>query len=274
MDRVFRALRGGKMKKAKMIGTAVLAAVFMGGCSHPRLTVFTEVSLKEKAVKRQYVSRGAMEYILWQIWDSGFLNAGPVIRQEIFNNDYGVFVKPQRKGAHIRGRAYFLARGEAPDRIMLNRTLFAHFVYDHKNGPVCYLMDKRAVATMLHELFHDFWHNILDDRSRAIFTAEAETFFIELIMAEAYNDRRGFLSGLGWDNPPQEAFEVFLELIALRDEYPAKKFFGTEMYSILADRAFSGRIVIPEPFRKYYGGIVSDRVLHCSKAQRYGNQCL
>jgi hypothetical protein len=249
------------MKGLKMIGAALTVTVFFTACSRSRVTVYPGVCLKEQAAERQFVSRDAVEYILSEIWSSGFLCRDPRIEEEISNNLYGVFRKQRRKAAHIRGRAYFLAKNDGPDRIMLSRKIFAHYDYYKKEGPVCYLMDYRAAATMVHELFHDFWYNLMNDEIRTLFAVEAENFYSALSSARDRGERVGFLSALGWKDPAEGSFEVFEELKELRKRYPDAKFFGTELFSIIADRTFSGRMIIPLSMKNYYAGLLSDQAL-------------
>ena len=56
-------------------------------------------------------------------------------------------------------------------------------------------------------------------------------------------------------------FLPFAELLAVKKNYTNDKFFGTELYSIIADRTFSGKMIIPKQLRKFYNGIISNTVL-------------
>jgi hypothetical protein len=66
---------------------------------------------------------------------------------------------------------------------MLNTRLFAHLKpkpkQPHMDKVRIRKIDRRILATIVHELFHDFWHNVLDGRKRYLFAGEAEIFFIQ-----------------------------------------------------------------------------------------------
>jgi len=83
-------------------------------------------------------------------------------------------------------------------------------------------------------------------------------------MITTMQDKLNFLKEMGYHAPEECNFEPFEELQIVKKSYTDEKFFGTELYSIIADRAFSGKIIIPKPFRKFYNGIVSEAFLEKS----------
>jgi hypothetical protein len=142
--------------------------------------------------------------------------------------------------------------------VLLNRKLFPHLERAISGNAKAIGRDKKIIATLIHELFHDFWYNTLDFQKRFMFSAEAEIFFREIEMIQTKQDILDFLEDIGYDAPKESHFEPFQELQVVKKNYTDEKFFGTELYAIIADRAYSGKIIIPKPFRKFYNGIISE----------------
>ena len=148
--------------------------------------------------------------------------------------------------------------------MLLNKKLFPHLERDQSGQAKAKERDRNIIATLIHELFHDFWYNTLDFQKRFMFSAEAEIFFREIEMIVTTEDKLNFLKNMGYHTPEASDFKPFEELRIVKKSYTDEKFFGTELYSIIADRAYSGKIIIPKPFRKFYNGIVSETFLEKS----------
>ncbi len=149
---------------------------------------------------------------------------------------------------------------------MLNAKLFGHLEPapkpPHMDKISIKRLDRRIRATLVHELFHDFWHNILDERRRYLFSSEAELFFIELMLAKTDEERLRFLRNSGYTQPEEVHFDSFEVLLEIKEMYNPQKTFGTELYATLAGRAFSEVTIIPKQLRKYYLSIISDEILN------------
>lgn len=207
------------------------------------------------------LSKNAVESLLAEIWYSDFLNRNELNETEILNNNYGIFGEASTFAQQTKGRACFIIEEGYSDLVLLNRKLFPHLKRDMTGEAKVIERDRKIIVTLIHELFHDFWYNTLDFQKRFLFSAEAEIFFREIEMIETYQDKLEFLKAIGYQTPDEGDFRSFEELKAVKKNYTDEKFFGTELYSILADRAFSGKIIIPKPFRKFYNGIISESFL-------------
>lgn len=198
---------------------------------------------------------------MYEIWDSGFIRKNGITKKEILNNAYGIFRQAPIVLSEPEGRAYYQKREGKKDLLMLNARLFGHLEPEPKQPHMDKVrikkLDKEILGTIVHELFHDFWHNALDGRKRYLFAGEAEIFFIQLIVARSERQKQADprSSGDGLDrNMHEETFEILLEIL---DIYSLDKV-SKELYSVLAGRAFSGKSTIPGPFKKYYSALVSD----------------
>jgi ankyrin repeat protein len=147
---------------------------------------------------------------------------------------------------------------------MLNANLFGHLEpapkLPHMKKVRVKKLDKGIRPTLVHELFHDFWYDVLDQRKRFLFSVEAEIFFMELLLAKTELEKKQFLWELGINPQGNIDFESYEVLREIQDIYRMEKL-GTEIFAILAGRAYSGKTVIPKPFQKYYSMLLSDEVL-------------
>lgn len=258
----------GKTKREKGFGTWPTGAwlvpfLLCAACAgHPRIEyqVFADVQIREGLACRSQACQGTIEYLLSEVWDSGFFCDDAELLQEILNNSYGIFECQNCPERLKRVRAFYLYDNNT-ERVMLNKSLFRQFKVSTWSGITLTDLDSRIKATLVHELLHDFWFHVLDDTRKARFTSEAEQFYHELCAAVSEQDKLDFLKRAGYANPTLAAFVPFEGVKRLRERYPNRSFFGTELFAVLADRAFSGRILIPQRFRSYYKGILSDRAL-------------
>lgn len=248
-----------KTISSKLLGTILTLILASFCCITIEFELYNDVKLNSKYSKRWTPNKKGIEGLLMEVWSSDFLRKNRITEEEILDNHYGIYSKDNPL-APTRGRACYL-KSKQEDKIMLNADLFAH--YERKNrGAEVKFSDKRIKATLVHELFHDFWYNILDDSQKTLFSMEAEIFFQELKIVKTKEEQLKFLRRIGLCQPSPENFKPFQKLKSLRKRYDYRKFFGTELYSIIADRVFSGIIILPKPFKKFYYGILSERTLH------------
>jgi len=224
--------------------------------------MYSEVNLEVDYKYCEYPSKKTMERLLAEIWDSGFLNRNRINEEEIINNNYGIFKKSCAEAHFAEGRACYIREKDQRDKILLNKILFPHYERVEGNEIIYIRLDKRIKATLVHELFHDFWHNLLNPRERDWFSIKAKKFYEEIKIATTGEDKLRFLRDIGYVEPTEDNFPCYEELDLLKDKYPERKFFGTELYAILAERAFSGKMIIPKQLREFYKGIISETYLN------------
>lgn len=255
------------MRNSKLLKTYLLLVVTLTSCSRflkIESEIYPNLELKSDSrfLYRNTADKITIESLLAEVWTSGFLRKNELIEKEILNNNYGVFCGDSESSSLEMHRARYIKILGQKDKVMLCTSLFSHFVLSSNRTTVHKTLDRRIKATLIHELFHDFWHNILDERKKFLFSIEAEIFFLEVMMAEKKQDKVMFLRNAGLNEPSKDDFKPYDELQDLKVNYADKKFFGSELYSIIADRAFSGKMIIPKQLRKFYYGILSESALN------------
>lgn len=255
------------MKYPKCIAALLLFLSPFLCCQKSRYKLYPDIELRPTSKKGSFPSKQTIQGLLYEIWESGFIRKNEITKKEILDNAYGIFRKAPKILSEPEGRAYYQNREGKKDLLMLNARLFGHLEPEPKQPHMDKVrirkLDRRILATIVHELFHDFWHNVLDGRDRYLFAAEAEIFFIGLIVARAERLKQ---AGPGRTHPDyiripdDETFDVLLEIL---DIYSLDKV-SKELYSVLAGQAFSGKSIIPQPFRKYYAVLISDDFLKTS----------
>ena len=249
------------MKLTKVSALAVIIIMASGGCQSVRWEVYPELRIESHAGSCSGPGRNALEDLLADIWDTGFFNDNQLSREEILNNRYGIFAEGSPVYRFTSGRACYIKDKNNTDLVMLNRALFSHVDKDMRGKVGIRFKDRNMSATLVHELFHDFWHNILDRQKRVLFASEAEILYKDIVMALTIEDKLLFLEKIGYLDPEEKNFEPFERLKTVKKNYTPEKFFGTELYAVMADRTFSRKIIIPLPLRKFYAGLISDAVL-------------
>lgn len=244
-----------------MLWTTWFVALALTNCKSFDLEVYPDLNIHSYPGYNSTAGQRSVERLLSEIWQSDFLNRNALNEDEILNNHYGIFGNSSKFAKHTKGRACFIIEEGYSDMVLLNRRLFPHLTYDGNGNVMARMLDSKIMATLIHELFHDFWYNTLDFQKRFLFSQEAEIFYREIEMIQSQQDKLNFLKNIGYHHPQENDFIPFEELQIVKKTYTDEKFFGTELYSIIADRAFSRRIIVPKPFRKFYNGIISDSFL-------------
>ena len=249
----------------KLMKIIFLFLLSLSFCQKADYKLFSDVKLHPTSRKGSFASKQTIEGLLYEIWDSGFIRKNNLTQQEILNNAYGVFRKAPKTLSEPEGRAYYHQRDGQKDLLMLNASLFGHLEPapkpPHMDKVNIKRLDRRIRATLVHELFHDFWHNILDERKRYLFTSEGEIFFIELMLSKTELEKQQLLSEIGIGQNEAFDFESFEVLLEIKAIYNLEKL-GTELFSTMAGRAYSGKTIIPKHFKKYYSFLLSDEVLN------------
>lgn len=253
------------MRISKLIQSASLLALVLTCCCGFRLKVnevYPDISLKSEFKRTSLANEDGVRSLLSEVWDSGFLNKNELNRREILNNQYGIFSKDSELFSFTGDRACYIRKKGREDKVMLNKKLFTHFERYSPGSHKFRQKDKRIDATLIHELFHDFWHNILDDKKRLLFSIESEIFYREMSLAQTTKDKLKFLRSIGFNKPTRGNFKPYEELKDMRVNCSDQIFFGTELYAIIADRLFSGKMIVPKQLRKFYKGIISEVALN------------
>ncbi len=242
-----------KSLKSTILSAGILACSLLG-CSLPKLGIYQErptIHTKGNYSVNCEANKESIDALLSNIWHSGFLKQSEEVREEILNNVYGILnetyeienvineelknVMEVCKERKTRG-CFINKKKKGIDYLILNERLFCHKEYNNKGGTEYKRMDEKIEKTLLHELFHDFWFNKLSLEERLEFSLEVEIWFGEL-------DKNSSL---------------YKNLSRIRKNYDENKFFGRELYSIVADKAFTEDIVIPKPLRRFYEKFVSE----------------
>jgi len=250
------------MKRSKLLAVTILIISTLMSCKSFQMEVYQSVRIGSEKGYRSAANQATLEDLLGEIWDTGFFNDNLLSREEILNNRYGIFGSGSSVARVTQGRACFIKEQGNSDMIMLNSKLFPYMEINANGRFAAHMRDPKIKATLVHELFHDFWHNALNLQKRFLFASEAEVLVRELLMVRTIEDKLEFLQRAGFKNPRVKNFESFDELLIVKKNYTPEKFFGTELYSIIADRTFSKKMIIPKQLRKFYSGIISDPILN------------
>ncbi|MFB0565784.1 MAG: hypothetical protein ACETWK_08920 [Candidatus Aminicenantaceae bacterium] len=253
------------MRNSKLLIAVLLLVVAITSCIRLK-RIELEVKPDTELNSYSHYRNGTVkEKMITEIWTSGFFEINDINQEEIINNIYGIFGNSYGLSSGPIRQACYIYLENHKDRVMLNTNLFSHSKINNESEVKLKPSDERIKASLVHELFHDFWYNILDKRKRILFSKEAEILFIESIMAQTKSEKLHFLHNIGLNKTLEDDFKLFEGLKKLKEHYPDQKFFGTELYSIIADKTFSRMMIIPRQLRKYYYGIISDNVLNNSK---------
>ena len=82
------------MKKTAIIEILILASVTpLCGCNlvMTNTVLYQNVDFRSQKQRNQLPSKKSMEWLLTEIWNSGFLEKNELVEREILNNHYGVF---------------------------------------------------------------------------------------------------------------------------------------------------------------------------------------
>jgi hypothetical protein len=159
-------------------------------------------------------------------------------------------------------------------KIMIRDTLFCHLDFNLKGDSIYKVMDEEIDRSLLHEIVHKIWYDFLPLEKKLEFEVEGEAVYGRMAAAETDAQKLNFLKGIGFAKPELEDFKGYEELKKKRESYKEEpkdsrfrddEFFGTELYSTLAGRAFAGDLIIPKHLRKFYEGIISEKYLNKDK---------
>ncbi len=248
--------------KIKPILLKALLPFVLYGCASTfsvNAVIFNGISLSGNGPHKQdncTPSKGTLEYLLNDIWNSGFIVKSERNKKEILDNSYGIFPVESEldicgmncNGAHANGY------------ILLNESLFCTDLTGRLKIFRSYNTPPDNV--LVHELFHDFFYKLMDDDSKNDFTELARDFYYSVLDAETSFEKLELLRDVGFDDPVEKDFDsVFSKLREMRKAYTKMdedRFLSEELFSIFVENAYAGRFNIPEELRVFYRGLISD----------------
>lgn len=256
-----------KSKAASAGGTAVLAVLLSvsSGCLGIRHEVSPGSNLRIEPTTDRSPEEKRIRQFLKEIWSSGFLADSPLIRAEVQNNQYKIYGREKAFADLGSGRAYYLRNAAPQDQILLSKSLLGGLVYSPIKRKVRFKQtDRKIHETLVHELFHDFWFNILDSSERLAFSAEAELLIRDIELANSKKDRLDFLARAGYSKPDENSFKAYTGLLIAKRQYGNYMFYRYECFPVLAAKAFARELIIPRELRRFYVGLISEETLNTS----------
>ena len=120
------------------------------------------------------------------------------MRAEIYNNEYAFF-DPRSSLASLqkKGMACFSQGPNRKATIYLREDLFAHYKVDLEGVLERRSVESTALSVLVHELCHDFWANILDERERDFFAMDGAVFIADYQQAMTLEEQREFFLRAG-----------------------------------------------------------------------------
>jgi hypothetical protein len=262
-----------RMKPADTLGIAVfLVPAFLIFAASPalqggRVAQAAAGQSRDHRVRGPSSAEAAVSPLLAQIWSSGFFRRNEAVRQEILNNEYAFFDRGRPLAGQEKGGLGCYSRGVGgKDTIFLRKDIFAHFdvriegVFDHHD------LRPKILTVLVHEICHDLWTNILDERERMAFSREGREFVSDYRRALTADEKQFFLRWIGDDTPDLGRVQFFASLDGMLKTYPPSVRCGQELFAWLAERFFSTNAKIPKPLRKYYAGILTGLLIGEPKA--------
>jgi hypothetical protein len=201
---------------------------------------------------------GTAGRLIDRLWDSGFFRRSPAVRDEICNNSYAFF-DPRSPLAALqkKGMACFSRGPDGKDTIYLREDIFAHYRVDLEGILVRRSVESTALKVLVHELCHDFWINLLDERERDFFALDGAAFIADYQQALLAEERQEFLFQAGQTGRESDLTDLCSEFDVLIASYPPALLYGPELFAWFGERAFSIGLKIPPTFRRYYTRLIS-----------------
>lgn len=200
----------------------------------------------------------AAEPLLARLWASGFFRRNEAVLRELLNNDYAFLDQGGPKAPRgILGLACFSRTPGARDTIFLKKDLFAHFEVGLEGVFERADVGGKVLSVLVHEICHDLWVNVLDERERAAFSREGEAFMRDFRRAQTADETRRFLALAGDDAADPRCLRSYAGIGEILAANPTRAMCGHEMFAWLAERLFTSKAMIPCPLRKYYTCVIA-----------------
>ncbi len=254
------------MKLKYLILTALLTS-----CAHTKNYTYISRSVKpvinqlynfnkiqNKTVEQCNPNKQTLGLIIKNVFNSGFLKQTNEVKKEILNNSYGIFKHETQLCDD--GLACFIHNSYSVNYKAVDTILFDEENFCEKNEDLAKIVFLNE--TLTHELFHDFWYNLLTDEERQMFKIDAKHFYYDIISSWSTSDELKILKRIGVKNPLPMHFKPYLKLALSKAYYSDEKFFGTEMFARLAAGTYALDIIMPKQFRKYYNKLIKSKALN------------
>lgn len=200
----------------------------------------------------------AVEPFLARLWDSGFFRRNDAVRREILNNRY-VFLGPDGpvppQGS--RGLGCYAHEPDGRDVIFLRKDLFSRLEIGLEGVTIYRNEGQRVLPVLVHEICHDLWLNVLDDRERAAFAREGQDLMEQYCLAQTPDGRRLFLLYFGDDLGDAGCRRSYAEIDRLLSARAERPVCAHELFAWLAERLFVTKARIPGPLQKYYSCVIA-----------------
>ena len=196
--------------------------------------------------------------LLARLWASGFFRRNEAVRLELDNNSYFFFDEGSPaapKGS--KGWACYSRTQSGKDIVYLRKDLFSHFEFGLEGLVEHPRLGQKVLPVLVHEICHDLWMNVLDQRERAAFSREGDELMQEYLMALTAEEQRRFLLLAGDDAADPGGLKSYAGIEGFLSTKPPRSVCGQELFAWLAERFFATKARIPEPLRKYYSCILA-----------------
>jgi hypothetical protein len=196
--------------------------------------------------------------LLARLWASGFFRRNEAVRLELENNSYLFFDEGSPaapKGS--KGWGCYTRSPSGEDIVYLRKDLFSHFELGLDGLVEHPRLGQKVLPVLVHEICHDLWMNVLDQRERAAFCREGDELMQEYLMALTAEEQRRFLLLAGDDAADPGGLKSYAGIEGFLSTKPPRAVCGQELFAWLAERLFSTKAKIPIPLRKYYSCIIT-----------------
>jgi hypothetical protein len=249
---------------ARGLRVLCLTICLLAACRPARSVIYPKISLNTTYRDLTYAqpNKESIENLIASVLASGFLKDNEATRTEIMNNQYGILREDVGATGLPRARALYVRQDDGTDAIMLSDNLFSRIVSRGFGQSGVSAKDARIEATLIHEIFHDFWFHLLDIQRRHLFSMEAQTFLDELALVDDDEEKMTFLKAAGLGDPSLDDFSAYARLLDWRNSYPDIQAYARELFAIIAAETYVGDIVVPPTLRRFYAGVLADIALN------------
>ncbi|MBU2589369.1 MAG: hypothetical protein KKA65_03280 [Nanoarchaeota archaeon] len=250
------------MKGLTKIVNALILSVSLTSCAPVTLAVYDDVRPKKPNKESELLaSQETFSVYLYRILDSGFLNDTKEIKEEIYDNQYGVLKnKKTKKGSLYLGFYYGLK-----EQVLLSEYLF---IRKEKGPGITFFISSIVdpLPILMHELFHDFWYNdLISSESKKDFSIEVRKLYDDMINSNSLEEKIDFLKRAGYSSPEEKDFKEFQNIIPRKEEYGDLDFFSNELHSVFAELTYAKKIIMPRQLREFYKPLISEEWLNKTK---------
>ncbi len=233
-----------------------------------KATLFEDINISKRAEPSCDASKQTLEFLLSEFWNSGFVVNSDNIEREILDNHYGIFkaedapnfCKNSCFGLYLRNKQ------TGNEYVLFKESVFCQNM--EGNMKMLHRYMPSPSEDLVHELFHDFWRNFIDDKTKSEFADASEQFYTRIKSANTDEQKLALLSEVGIVNPSVSDFGRTLgKLARLKKAYDSygdsidEGYFGPELFSLFAENSYMNKFNIPLELRKFYSGIITESAM-------------